>query len=197
MTETAYIGLGSNLGDRVAYLEAAVAELENLAGVSVLSSSSVYETPPAGFLDQPHFLNAVVAVETELSPHELLQALRLIEDGHRRQRSIRWGPRTLDLDLLACGDRVVRTTDLTLPHPHLTERCFVLAPLCEIAPDLKHSVSGRPMSEYERQLECRGQVALAGSLAVPQSYLRRVTLEKKRVSEPPATGDPAATSPTT
>ena len=164
MTETAYIGLGSNLGDRIAYIEAAVAELEQAAGIRVLSASSLYETPPVGYLDQPHFLNAVVSVETDLSPPELLQTLRRIEDAHGRQRSIRWGPRTLDLDLLVCGDRVVRTTALTLPHPHLTDRCFVLVPLCEVAAALRHPVSGSPMSEYERQLGCDGQIELAGSL---------------------------------
>ena len=167
MAEIAYVGLGSNQGDRCAYLESGVRQIESGPGVRIVAASSVYETPPVGYLPQPHFLNAAIAIETGLAPAQLLRILRTVEDGHGRQRQIRWGPRTLDLDLLIHGDEVVETEELTVPHPHLTVRCFVLVPLCEIAPNLRHPVSGKALQEYENELFCSREVVAAGRLPQP------------------------------
>ena len=168
MSETSYVALGSNLGDRRAYLESGLAALAAVSGVMVEAVSSVYETAPVGYLDQPLFFNAVTALRTALSPEELLQALRRIENAHCRQRLVHWGPRTLDLDLLLHGSRVLRTSELELPHPRMLERCFVLAPLCELAPELCHPCTGRPFSAHYRELDCRGQLQPAGSLRLPR-----------------------------
>ncbi len=133
----AYIGLGSNLGNRRRYLERALARLDAEAGIDVVAVSSVRETDPVGYLEQPRFLNAVAALETTLSPRELLDALLGVEGSLGRQRAgPRFGPRTIDLDLLLYGDEQVDEGALTVPHPRLAERRFVLEPLAELAPDL-------------------------------------------------------------
>ncbi|MBD0290198.1 MAG: 2-amino-4-hydroxy-6-hydroxymethyldihydropteridine diphosphokinase [Thermoleophilia bacterium] len=133
----AYIGLGSNLGNRRRYLERALARLDAEAGIDVVAVSSVRETDPVGYLEQPRFLNAVAALETTLSPRELLDALLGVERSLGRQRAgPRFGPRTIDLDLLLYGDEQVDEGALTVPHPRLAERRFVLEPLAELAPDL-------------------------------------------------------------
>jgi len=132
----AWIGLGSNLGDRLGYVKKALGMIEGLRETRLVAVSSVYDTAPVGREDQPRFLNAVVEVATELGPAELLGALLAIEDRCGRVRRDVWGPRTLDLDLLVYGDVRVSSPDLTVPHPRLAERAFVLVPLAEIAPDL-------------------------------------------------------------
>lgn len=144
---TAYIALGSNLGDRAQILTAATDRLGRLGRVT--AKSSVFETEPVGYHDQPAFLNAVLALETKLEPVPLLHALLAIERemGRDRSRSVLHGPRTLDLDLLLMGDAVVAAEDLTLPHPALEQRRFVLAPLAEIAPDLRHPRINKTMAE--------------------------------------------------
>jgi 2-amino-4-hydroxy-6-hydroxymethyldihydropteridine diphosphokinase len=167
MAEIAYVGLGSNQGDRCGYLESGVRQIELDPGVRLVATSTVYETPPIGYVPQPHFLNAVVSIETALAPAQLLRILRRVEDDHGRQRRIRWGPRTLDLDLLIHGEEIVETEELILPHPRLTARCFVLVPLCEIAPDLRHPVSGKALQEYESELVCSREVVAAGRLPQP------------------------------
>ncbi|MBS7458711.1 2-amino-4-hydroxy-6-hydroxymethyldihydropteridine diphosphokinase [Coralloluteibacterium stylophorae] len=142
----AFIGLGGNLGDVAATFEAALARLEARPGCRVALRSRNYRTPPWGEPGQPDFLNAVAALETLLAPAALLDALLEIERAHGRDRSRevpRWGPRTLDLDLLVHGDVVCDTPALTLPHPRLHERAFVLVPLAEIAPDLDVPGYGR------------------------------------------------------
>jgi 2-amino-4-hydroxy-6-hydroxymethyldihydropteridine diphosphokinase len=138
---TAYIALGSNLGDREQTLRSAVAALRQLGSVDAVSS--FYETAPVGMLQQPDFLNAVVELRTALAPNELMTALLRIEQQHGRDRSasVPKGPRTLDLDLLSYGDVVTETPTLTLPHPSLAERWFVLEPLMEVAPQWRHPVS--------------------------------------------------------
>lgn len=155
MAEAA-LGLGSNLGDRSAHLAHAVAALSLLDGVDVRAISSLWETPPWGIEDQPIFLNACVLIETSLPPHELLDACLAIERVHGRERSQRWGPRTLDMDLLFHGETELATGTLTLPHPRLTERSFVLAPLAEIAPD--KVISGRTVAEHLQRLSLDGIV---------------------------------------
>jgi 2-amino-4-hydroxy-6-hydroxymethyldihydropteridine diphosphokinase len=132
--ERAFLGLGSNLGERLPNLQRAVDLLAATPGVDVLRSSRVYETTPIGPA-QPDFLNVVVEVETALEPGELLAACAEVERELHRVRGIRWGPRTIDVDVLAYGDRVIRTNDLTVPHPRMHERAFVLVPLLELAED--------------------------------------------------------------
>ena len=134
MAEAA-LGLGSNLGDREAHLSGAVKALESWNGVRVTSVSSLWETPPWGVEEQPHFLNACVLIETTLSPLEVLEACLAIEREHGRERSLRWGPRTLDMDVLYYDDVEMAEPRLILPHPRMLLRSFVLAPLAEIAPD--------------------------------------------------------------
>jgi 2-amino-4-hydroxy-6-hydroxymethyldihydropteridine diphosphokinase len=158
---TAYIGLGSNLGDRVAMLRTAVERLDTLGRITGVSS--LYETEPVGYLEQSRFLNAVVALETSLAPVDLVQALLGIERDLGRTRSFPNAPRTLDLDLLLVDDMILDTSELTLPHPRLHERAFVLVPLLELAPELAHPVSGETVREMLRALPNRGGVELYAS----------------------------------
>jgi 2-amino-4-hydroxy-6-hydroxymethyldihydropteridine diphosphokinase len=127
----AYVGLGANLGDREQTIRAAVAELPDVVAVSPLR-----ETDPVGVTDQPRFLNGVAALETELAPRELLDVLLAVERRLGRERRERWGPRTIDLDLLLYGDEVIDEDGLKIPHPRLHERRFVLEPLADLAPQL-------------------------------------------------------------
>lgn len=151
--ETAYIGLGSNMGDRAAYLRAAIRALAALPGVDFLRVSSMYLSPPVGPGIQNDYYNATAACRTALRPRDLLSGLMRIEDDHARQRSVHWGPRTLDLDLLLYGQHRLDTPSLQLPHPHLLERDFVLAPLAEIAPDLRHP-NGERLAKRLAELSC-------------------------------------------
>lgn len=142
----AYLSLGSNLGDREGYLREAVARIDRLPETRVVAASSIIETSPWGKTDQPAFLNMAVTVRTLLSPEDLLAALRRIEDNLGRQRTEPWGPRTLDIDILVYEGEERNTPTLTLPHPHLTERRFVLEPLVEVAPELV--VRGKTVREW-------------------------------------------------
>ncbi len=136
----AYVGLGGNLDDPVVYQRAAMAALGRLPDTTLVAASPFYRSAPvglpAGLLDQPDFVNAVCALDTRVGARELMHAMLDIEKAHGRVRSVPGGPRTLDLDLLLYGDRVCAEPGLTLPHPRLHERAFVLFPLCELAPDL-------------------------------------------------------------
>jgi 2-amino-4-hydroxy-6-hydroxymethyldihydropteridine diphosphokinase len=134
----AYVGVGANLGDRRATIEAAVAALPGLVAVSELR-----ETEPVGVVDQPAFLNGAVALDTELPARELLEVLLEVERGLGRERHERWGPRTIDLDLLLYGDEWIDEPGLIVPHPHLHERRFALEPLSELDPDLVVPGRGR------------------------------------------------------
>lgn len=146
----AYVGLGSNLGDRLGYLRAAVRGLSE-AG-NVVAVSSLYETPPVGYEEQPWFLNAVVAIETSLTPEELLRHLQRLEHAAGRDRPFPNAPRTLDLDILFYDDLVVDRPDLTVPHPRAYERAFVLVPLFEIAPSLRHPTLHQTIGELLARL---------------------------------------------
>ena len=134
---TVYLSLGSNVGDRAAHLRAAIAALPP-AGVRVKHLSSIYETEPVDFLDQPWFLNCVAEAGTELDPHALLEALHAIETQLGSKKKFRKGPRKIDLDILLYGSETIATADLQVPHPRMLQRRFVLTPLAEIAPHLKH-----------------------------------------------------------
>jgi 2-amino-4-hydroxy-6-hydroxymethyldihydropteridine diphosphokinase len=133
--QRAFIGLGANLGDPRRSVEEALAEIAALPQTRLLRRSSLYRTAPVD-AGGPDYVNAVAGVETALSPFELLRALLAIEQAHGRQRSVRNAPRTLDLDLLLHGDTIIETPELTLPHPRLHQRAFVLEPLLEVAPGL-------------------------------------------------------------
>jgi 2-amino-4-hydroxy-6-hydroxymethyldihydropteridine diphosphokinase len=144
----AYVGLGSNLGEREATLWKALEGLGATEGIEVLAISSFRETEPVGVVDQPRFVNAAAALETSLSPRELLERLLDVERSLGRHRAVeeRWGPRTLDLDLLLYGGESIDAPGLEVPHPRLTERAFVLEPLLELDPDLRLP-DGRPLRD--------------------------------------------------
>ncbi|MFJ7936833.1 2-amino-4-hydroxy-6-hydroxymethyldihydropteridine diphosphokinase [Sporosarcina sp. NPDC096371] len=143
----AYLSIGSNIGDRLQHLVGAVQALHSHDGVEVLAVSSVYETKPVGYTDQADFLNVTVCVETVVSAHELLVACQKVEQELGRVRTIRWGPRTVDLDILLYSNDNIETESLVVPHPRLCERAFVLIPLLEIAPTITHPVTGKLFSE--------------------------------------------------
>jgi 2-amino-4-hydroxy-6-hydroxymethyldihydropteridine diphosphokinase len=130
----AFVGVGANLGDRPAAIRAALAALRRAPGILALESSAIYETAPVGYLDQPPFLNLVLGLVTTLTPEELLELLRATERaaGRTRAAEIRWGPRTLDLDLLLFESETRATPDLTLPHPRMWDRPFVTIPFAEL-----------------------------------------------------------------
>jgi 2-amino-4-hydroxy-6-hydroxymethyldihydropteridine diphosphokinase len=157
----AYVGFGGNLGDPAKTLRAAAAELGRRAG-HLAAASPVYRSDPVGLTDQPPFLNAVAAVDTDLDPDALLDVLLAIEAAHGRVRDVRWGPRTLDLDLVSFDDVVRDDPRLTLPHPRAHEREFVLRPLCDLAPDLP--LAGRPAREWLAALAAQGVERTALSL---------------------------------
>jgi 2-amino-4-hydroxy-6-hydroxymethyldihydropteridine diphosphokinase len=150
MSALVYLSLGSNLGNREDNLKHALARLAALG--KIIAASSLYETEPVEFTEQPWFLNGVVALETEKSPRELLEALLAIEVAMGRHRTQPKGPRTIDLDILLYGDQVVQEAGLTIPHPALPDRRFVLEPLVEIAPALIHPVLGKSMQELKDAL---------------------------------------------
>ena len=137
---TAYISFGSNLGDRFAHINQALQHLSEADGILVTKVSSLYETEPVGYEEQDWFLNGVVAVETGLSPRQLLKVLQQIEKRIGRQQRKRWGPREVDLDLLIFEQRCINTPDLIVPHPEMHQRHFVLIPFAEIAPDTIHPI---------------------------------------------------------
>lgn len=132
----AYLALGSNLGDREQHLKTAIDALSAGPDVTVVAVSDIYETDPVGGPEQGPYLNAVVALDTTLTPRELLELGQRLETEARRVRAEHWGPRTLDVDVLLVGDAVVSEPDLVVPHPRMWERGFVLAPLHDVAPDL-------------------------------------------------------------
>jgi len=160
-----FIGLGTNVGDRCAYLTAALAALGSL--VTIHQCSSVYETEPLGYGSQPWFLNMVVKATTLHQPQQLLQELKALEQRMGRTPTFRNGPRCIDLDLLLFDDLVLRDHDLTLPHPRIHERKFVLVPMCEIAPDVLHPVFGMTMRQLLASLSSTAQVTVWAS-TLPQ-----------------------------
>jgi 2-amino-4-hydroxy-6-hydroxymethyldihydropteridine diphosphokinase len=145
------LGLGSNVGDKVANIEAAIAHLTRSGQMRLVRRSRIYRTAPWGKTDQDWFANAVIAVATSLSPHEVLALCQKVETDLGRVRLERWGPRTIDVDVLVYRDLEIDDPDLIVPHPRIAERAFVLVPLAEIAPDLE--IGGRPVTALLRGVE--------------------------------------------
>ena len=155
-----FIGLGSNQGERHKWLAAACERLQSSAEIKLLKASSLYETEPHGLLEQPSFLNQVVEIATTLSPQDLLECLLNIEKDLGRVRTQRWGPRNIDLDLLAFGEREISSATLRLPHPEIPHRRFVLEPWHEIAPEFKMPLRQMSVTELLVRCEDRGKVFL-------------------------------------
>lgn len=153
-----FLGLGSNLGDRAAMLTRAAKEVAAISGVKIAQWSPVYETDPVGKTDQPRFLNAAVEIGTDLAPEELLRELLAIEERLGRVRGERWAPRTIDLDILLYDGLVRSGQDVTVPHPELERRRFVLVPLRDLDPDLVHPVSGLTVAELAAACSTEGRV---------------------------------------
>ena len=140
-----YLALGTNLGDRSANLRAAIKALSS--EINVIAESKIYETPPWGYENQPAFLNMAVKCETNLEPESLLKRLKRLEVRLGREQSFHWGPRLIDIDILFYDDLILNAEPLTLPHPRLHERAFVLVPLADIAPDFIHPVLKKTIKE--------------------------------------------------
>jgi 2-amino-4-hydroxy-6-hydroxymethyldihydropteridine diphosphokinase len=181
--ESVYLGLGANLGNRAANLRLALRYLSSLAPAEEVSS--LYETAPVGNADQPAFYNAVCRVATGLTPEALLQYLKSVEFEIGRRPAPHWAARPIDLDLLLYGQRVIDVPDLTVPHPRLAERAFVLVPLAEIASDLRHPVLDRSIAEIASSLP---EGDLEGVRRIAPSGWER-TLERE---EPPEEGGPCS-----
>lgn len=130
-----FLGLGSNVGDRLRFLQKAVGAVGGLSATSVIRSSTVYETEPVGEKEQPDFLNAALEIESDLAPEELFLRLKEIEKNLGRTQTTRWGPREIDIDLLYYGHLIIEAENLRIPHPEVARRRFVLTPLAELAPD--------------------------------------------------------------
>lgn len=156
---TAFLGLGGNLGEPQSAMATALAHLEAQAAIEIVAVSSLFRTPPWGKTDQPDFLNAVARLQTTLEPIELLRACLAAENRLKRVRSERWGPRTIDIDLLLFGGRTIDEPGLRVPHPRLLERAFVLVPLAQIVPELE--LQGRTAAERAGELDRQGIVEVA------------------------------------
>lgn len=151
---TAFIGFGANLGDKNAHLRAALAAMDSWEHTAITGQSALYRTAPVGYADQDWFLNMAVRVRTHLAPAELLAALQKVERSEGRDRSgPRFGPRTLDLDILLFGDQILETDSLVIPHPRMDKRRFVLQPLCDIDPTVCHPVLGVAVQDLLARLD--------------------------------------------
>ncbi len=165
-TIRAYLLLGSNQGDRQAALEGARREIEEEAGRAA-HSSAIYETDPWGIGDQPNFYNQVIAIDTKLEPSSLLKKLLEIEMRLGRVRRVRYGPRSIDIDILFYGDKVIVLPALTIPHPGIPDRRFTLVPLVEVAPTLVHPVHKQSMTDL--LANCKDQLKVVAIKDLPQS----------------------------
>lgn len=155
MENIAYIAIGSNIDDREHYLLSSIKTINEHQKIDVILSSSIYQTDPVGYEDQDRFLNMVIKVKTNLSPFDLLSYLQKVEIEYGRKREIKWGPRTLDLDILLYNNENIETEDLIIPHPRMTERAFVMVPLLEIGVEGEIPYIGMPLSKQINELRDR------------------------------------------
>lgn len=158
--EVAFLSLGSNQGDRLDNLKQALKALSQTERLQLKKISSVYQTEPVGVNEQDDFLNAVVEIATDIEPLELLRRLQLIEESLGRRRTVKWGPRIIDIDILYYGNLVFDHPQLQIPHPHIGCRRFVLVPLCEIAPELKTPDVGVSLQQLLERCPDRSKVEL-------------------------------------
>lgn len=154
--KTVFLSLGSNVGDREEYIEQAITLLRETPGIKVVKRSSNFETQPQGKKNQPLFINAAVEISTSFTPQGLLELLQGFEDTLGRDRSLEWGPRTIDMDILLFGDELISEDNLTVPHPLMHERLFVLEPLKEIAPNVSHPILERTIKELYNDKKAEG-----------------------------------------
>ena len=155
-----FLGLGSNVGDRLENLESALEKIGELPGTAVSALSSVYESAPVGYLNQNNFLNMIARISTKFSPEQFFKNTQKIEHDLGRTRKTRWGPRTIDIDILFWGDSVISTNSLKIPHPEAENRRFVLLPLCEIAPDFLMPPNGHRVSKVLENIVDENKIEL-------------------------------------
>lgn len=160
MDNTVYLSLGSNIENREAHLKDAVALLESYKDIHILAISSIYETDPVGYIEQGNFLNIVIKIETSFSAEKLLQKCLYTEERLGRIREFKWGPRTIDLDILLYNNENIESENLIIPHPRMHERAFVLIPLIEIEPNIKIPTVTTPLTQILDEIPDKGGVRL-------------------------------------